>query len=338
MRLSEIAGRFDCELDGDGGIEITGVATLELAGQGDLSFLTNSKYLNDARRTKAAAVIVSLDCPRLEFPLLRHSNPYLVFAKAIEIFFGSTPEIPKIHPTAWIADTARLGNSVAIGAYTYIGDQVVIEDRVVIKSGCAVYPGASIGEATIIHAGCVIRENVSVGKRCIIHSNSVIGSDGFGFARQEDGSWYKILQVGNVMLEDDVEIGACTTVDRGTLSETRVSKGTKVDNLVQIGHGSIIGSDNLICAQVGLAGSTRTGKNVVLAGQVGAVGHLTIGDGAMVTAQSGVPGSVEAGKIISGSPAIDNKDWLRSTAAFAKLPKIQKAVRDLERRVSRLEA
>jgi UDP-3-O-[3-hydroxymyristoyl] glucosamine N-acyltransferase len=338
MRLSEIAGRFDCKLDGDGGIEITGVATLELAGQGDLSFLTNSKYLNDARRTKAAAIIVSLDCPPLEFPLLRHSNPYLVFAKAIEIFFGSTPDIPEIHPTAWIADTARLGKSVAIGAYTYIGDRVVIEDRVVLKSGCAVYAGASIGEATIIHAGCVIRENVTVGKRCIIHSNSVIGSDGFGFARQEDGSWYKILQVGNVMLEDDVEIGACTTVDRGTLSETRISKGTKVDNLVQIGHGSIIGSDNLICAQVGLAGSTRTGKNVVLAGQVGAVGHLTIGDGAMVTAQSGVPGSVEAGKIISGSPAIDNKDWLRSTAAFAKLPKIQKAVRDLERRVSRLEA
>jgi len=337
MRLSEIAGQFDCELDGDGGIEITGVATLELAGQGDLSFLTNSKYLNDARRTKASAIIVSLDCPQLEFPLLRHSNPYLVFAKAIEIFFGSTPDIPEIHPTAWIADTARLGKGVAIGAYTYIGDRAVIEDRVVIKSGCAVYGGASIGEATIIHAGCVIRENVTVGKRCIIHSNSVIGSDGFGFARQEDGSWYKILQVGNVMLEDDVEIGACTTVDRGTLSETRVSKGTKVDNLVQIGHGSIIGSDNLICAQVGLAGSTRTGKNVVLAGQVGAVGHLTIGDGAMVTAQSGVPGSVEAGKIISGSPAIENKDWLRSTAAFAKLPKILKAVRDLERRVSRLE-
>lgn len=338
MRLSEIAGRFDCELDGDGGIEITGVATLELAGQGDLSFLTNSKYLNDARRTKASAIIASLDCPRLEFPLLRHSNPYLVFAKAIEIFFGSKPDIPEIHPTAWIADTARLGKDVAIGAYTYIGDKVIIEDQVVIKSGCAVYRGASIGETTIIHAGCVIRENVTVGKRCIIHSNSVIGSDGFGFARQEDGSWYKILQVGNVTLEDDVEIGACTTIDRGTLSETRVGNGTKVDNLVQIGHGSIIGSDNLICAQVGLAGSTRTGRNVVLAGQVGAVGHLTIGDGATVTAQSGVPGSVEAGKIISGSPAIENKDWLRSTAAFAKLPKIQKAVRDLERRVSRLEA
>jgi UDP-3-O-[3-hydroxymyristoyl] glucosamine N-acyltransferase len=337
VKLSEIAGQFGCELDGDGSLEISGIATLESAGPRDLSFLTNAKYFNDAKTTRASAIIVSLDCPPIGVPLLKHKNPYLIFAKVIERFFPPGKENAGIHPTAWIADTARLGQGVSIGAHSYVGDDVVIDDRVVISSGCSLYAGSRIGEGTLIHAGCVVRENVTIGRRCIIHSNSVIGCDGFGFAREEDGSWYKIIQTGTVVLEDDVEIGACTAIDRAALGETRVGKGTKVDNLVQIGHGSAIGINNLICAQVGLAGSTRTGASVVLAGQVGVVGHLTIGEGAAVTAQSGIPGSVEPGKIVSGSPAIDNKDWLRSTAAFAKLPKILKTVRDLERRLSLLE-
>ena len=338
MNLSEIARQFGCELDGDGSIEVSGVATLESASQRDLSFLTNSKYFNDAKTTSASAIIVGLDCPPLGIALLRHKNPYLIFAKIVEKFFPPGQEIAAIHPTAWIADSARLGKGVSIGAHSHVGDDVVIEDQVVIRSGCSLYAGSRIGEGSVIHAGCVVRENVVIGRRCIIHSNSVIGCDGFGFAREDDGSWYKILQTGTVVLEDDVEIGACTTIDRAALGETRIGKGTKVDNLVQIGHGSVIGRDNLICAQVGLAGSTRTGTGVVLAGQVGVVGHLTIGDGATVTAQSGIPGSVEPGKIVSGSPAFDNKDWLRSTAAFAKLPSILKAVRDLERRLTQLEA
>jgi len=337
MKLSEIASRLGCELDGDGGIEIAGLATLELARERDLSFLTNPKYFKDARRTKASAIIVGLDCPPMGISLVRHKNPYLIFAKTIELFFAPKPQRPDIHPTAWISDSARLGKGIAVGAHAFVGDDVVVEDHVSIESGCALHTGSRVGEGTLLHAGCVIMENVIIGKRCILHSNSVIGSDGFGFAREEDGSWYKIVQTGTVILEDDVEIGACTTIDRAALGDTRVGKGTKVDNLVQIGHGSAIGGDNLICAQVGLAGSTRTGKRVVLAGQVGVVGHLTIGDEAMVTAQSGIPGSVEAGEIVSGSPAIDNKDWLRSSAAFAKLPKLQKTVRDLERRISQLE-
>ncbi|MEK6301037.1 MAG: UDP-3-O-(3-hydroxymyristoyl)glucosamine N-acyltransferase [Acidobacteriota bacterium] len=338
MKLSEIARQFGCELDGDGRIEVSGVATLELAGERDISFLTNAKYFNEAKATNASAIIAGLDCPPVGPALLRHKNPYLIFAKIVELFFPPSQEAAGIHPTAWIADSARVGTGVAIGAHSYVGDNVVVEDRVIIRSGCSLYAGSRIGEGSLIHAGCVVRENVIIGRRCIVHSNSVIGSDGFGFAREEDGSWYKILQTGTVILEDDVEIGACTTIDRAALGETRIGKGTKVDNLVQIGHGSIIGGNNLICAQVGLAGSTRTGKNVVLAGQVGVVGHLTIGDGATVTAQAGIPGSVEPGKVMSGSPAIDNKDWLRSTVAFAKLPKILKAVRDLERRISQLEA
>jgi len=338
VKLSEIARQFGCELEGDGSIEVSGVATLELAGKSDISFLTNAKYFNEAKATNASAIIAGLDCPAIGIPLLRHKNPYLVFAKLVELFFPPKPEAAGIHPTAWIADSARLGNGVAIGAHSYIGEEAVVEDRVIIKSGCSLYAGSRIGEGSLIHAGCVVGENVIIGRRCILHSNSVIGSDGFGFAREENGSWYKILQTGTVIVEDDVEIGACTTIDRAALGETRIGRGTKLDNLVQIGHGSMIGANNLICAQVGLAGSTRTGKDVILAGQVGVVGHLTIGDGATVTAQSGIPGSVEPGKIMSGSPAIDNRDWLRSTAAFAKLPKIIKAVRDLERRISQLEA
>lgn len=338
MKLSEIASRLGCELDGDGDIEVTGVATLENATERDLSFFTNTKYSNDARKTRAAAIIVGLDCPPIGFSVIRHKNPYLIFAKAVEVFFAPEIHRPGIHPTAWISDSARLGRGVAIGAQSFVGDDVVVEDSVIIGSGCVLSSGSHVGESSVIHAGCVVGENVVVGKRCILHSNSVVGSDGFGFAREDNGSWYKILQTGTVILEDDIEIGACTTIDRAALGETRIGKGTKVDNLVQVGHGSVIGGNNLICAQVGLAGSSRTGTNVVLAGQVGVVGHLTIGDGAMVTAQSGIPGSVEPGKIVSGSPAIDNKDWLRSTAAFAKLPKIQKTVRDLERRISQLEA
>ena len=279
MKLSEIAGQFGCELDGDGGIEISGIATLESAGPRDLSFLTNAKYFNDAKATRASAVIVGSDCPPIGVTLLRHKNPYLIFAKVIEKFFPPGRETSGIHPTAWIADTARLGQGVSIGAHSYVGDDVVVEDRVVIRSGCSLYAGSRIGEGTLIHAGCVVRENVIIGRRCILHSNSVIGCDGFGFAREEDGSWYKIMQTGTVVLEDDVEIGACTAIDRAALDETRVSKGTKVDNLVQIGHGSSIGINNLICAQVGLAGSTRTGAGVVLAGQVGVVGHLPLETG-----------------------------------------------------------
>ena len=338
MKLSEIALQFGCELDGDGSIEVSGVATLESANRHDLSFLTNPKYLNEARTTSAAALIAGLDCPSLGVSLLRHKNPYLVFAKCVELFFPPRPEAPGIHPSAWIADSARLGDRISIGAHSYVGEDVVLEDDVAIRPGCSLYAGSRIGEGSLLHAGCVIRENVIIGKRCIIHSNSVIGCDGFGFAREDDGSWYKILQTGTVVVEDDVEVGACTTIDRAALGETRIGRGTKVDNQVQIGHGSVIGTNNLICAQVGLAGSTRTGTGVVLAGQVGVVGHLTIGDGATVTAQSGIPGSVEPGKIVSGSPAFDNKDWLRSTAAFSKLPRVMKAVRDLERRLSQLEA
>jgi UDP-3-O-[3-hydroxymyristoyl] glucosamine N-acyltransferase len=338
MKLSELAQRLECHLEGDGEIEIEGVATLESARTGQISFLTNPKYFTEAQTTAASAIIVGMDCPALEKPLLKHEDPYLIFAKALEIFFPQPETEAHIHPTACIDQSATIGSQVSIGAYSVIGKGVVIEDDVKIDSHCTIYEGAKIGEKTRLYSGCAIREGVVIGKRCIIQNNVVIGSDGFGFAKQKDGRWYKILQVGNVVVEDDVEIGASTTIDRGTLGETRIGRGTKIDNLVQIGHGALIGEDSLICAQVGLAGSTKVGNRVILAGQVGAAGHLTIGDDAIATPQTGIPNSVEPGKIISGSPAVDHRVWLKSSAVIARLPEMQKTVRKLDSRVSKLES
>jgi len=324
-------------LEGDGSIEILGVATLEGAREGDLSFLTNSKYQKEVKHTKASAILVGQDFPPLNLALLRHENPYLAFAKAVEIFYSATPAQPTIHPTAWIADTAVIGKNVHIGPYACIGEHVRLGDEVRIDARCTIHERAEIGARTLIHSGCVVREKVVIGKNCVIQSNAVIGSDGFGYAKQTNGEWYRIIQAGTVIIEDNVEIGACTTIDRATLGETRIQKGTKIDNQVQVGHGCVIGPDNLLCAQVGLAGSTKTGTGVVLTGQVGAAGHLQIGDGAIATPQTGIASSVEAGKIVSGAPAIDHQNWLKSSAVFSKLPEIQKTVRRLETRVATLE-
>jgi len=337
MHLERIADLLSCKLEGEGSIEIYGVATLEQAREGDLSFLTNSKYLNDAKKTKASAIIADFNSGTFHTPILRHTNPYLVFAKAIELFYGTPLPTASIHPTAWVADSARIGKEVSIGAYTVIGEDVIIEDFVDIKAHCTIYPNAFLGSHSIIHSGTIIREKVRIGKQCIIQNNAVIGSDGFGYAKQEDGSWYKILQAGTVIIQDNVEIGAGTTIDRATIGETRIEQGAKLDNLVQIGHGSSVGRNSLICAQVGLAGSTKVGNEVVLAGQVGSAGHLKIGDRVIATCQTGIPGDIEPGKVISGSPAIENKNWLKSIAVFSKLPEIHKAVRDLEKRVKTIE-
>ena len=337
VKLSEIATRLSCELEGDGSIEIRGVATLEAAVEGDLSFFTNSKYQNAAKQTKASAVLVALDSPQLNAALLRHDNPYLGFAKAIELFFKAPPLLPSIHRTALIDDTATIGEHVYVGPYTYVGERVVLGNGVQIHAGCVIHADAEIGDRTCIHSGSIVREGVIVGRNCVVQNNAVIGSDGFGYAKQSNGEWYRIAPAGKVYIEDDVEIGACTTIDRATLGETRIKRGSKIDNLVHIGHGCVVGTNNLICAQVGLAGSTSTGSGVVLTGQVGVVGHLRIGDGAIVTPQTGIANSVDAGSIVSGSPAIDHRNWLRSSVAFSKLPEVQRAVRGLEKRVATLE-
>ncbi len=337
MKLGELAQRLECQLDGDPGLDITGIATLERAIEGEISFLTNIKYHAEAKATKASALIVRPDCSGIMKPLLKHANPYLVFAKAIEMLMPPPAFTPAIHPTAWISSSAKLGLRVSVGAFSFIGEDVALEDDVIIGSHCAINQGVIIGEKTVIHSGCAIRERVRIGRRCIVQNNAVIGSDGFGFARQEDGTWYKIYQAGTVIIEDDIEIGAGSTIDRATLGETRIKSGTKLDNLVHVGHGCEVGNDTLLCAQVGLAGSTTVGNKVILAGQVGAAGHLTIGDGVTATAQSGIPGSIDPNTWVSGSPAMPHKDWLKASAVMPRLPEIQKAVKRLERRIERLE-
>jgi UDP-3-O-[3-hydroxymyristoyl] glucosamine N-acyltransferase len=337
MELGEVAEKLGCALRGAGGVRIKGLATLERAQAGDLSFLTNPRYYKAARESRASALIVGPDSPPLDVPLIIHQNPYLIFAKAIELFY-STPRPPaRIHPTAWVADTARIGKEVAVGAYTVIGEDVVIEDGVEIREHCVIYPRARVGSGTLLHSGVTLREDVAVGRRCIIQNNAVIGADGFGFAKDDQGRWYKIPQVGKVIIEDDIEIGAGSTIDRAALGETLVQSNTKIDNLVQIGHGSTIGTNCLIASQVGLAGTTTVGNNVILAGQVGAAGHLTIGDGVIAIAQTGIPHSVEPGKTISGSPFVEHKLWLKASAIYAKLPELYKTIRSLENRIKILE-
>jgi UDP-3-O-[3-hydroxymyristoyl] glucosamine N-acyltransferase len=337
MKLVEIAERLSCVLEGDGNIEISGVATLESAVEGQLSFLTNPKYQNEAKKTRASAVLTGLDWPSTGRPLLRHSNPYLIFAKSLELFHPKDAAPAGVHPTAWIADNASIGNGVSVAAFAFIGDRATIEANAAIGERCVVESDARIGEESVLHAGCIVRHHVIVGRRCVIHSNAVLGSDGFGYARTDSGEWYRIPQTGTVVLEDEVDVGACSAIDRAALGETRIKRGTKLDNLVHIGHGCQIGPDNLICAQAGLAGSTTTGNQVILAGQVGAAGHLEIGDGVIATAQTGIPGSVEPGRHISGSPAVDHKVWLKTSAAFSRLPDLTRSVRDLERRVESIE-
>jgi len=337
VKLAEIANSLSCDLEGDGSTDIKGVATLENALEGDLSFFTNPKYQNAAKRSMASAILVDRDSPPMDVALLRHENPYLAFAKAVEIFYTQTPIRPFIHPLACIADTAVVGDGVYLGPYAYIGERAVLGNRVVIHARCTIHEAAEIGDGTLVHSGSVVRERVIVGKNCVIQNNAVIGSDGFGYARQSNGEWYRIIQTGTVVIEDDVDIGASATIDRPTLGETRIMRGTKIDNLVHIGHGCIIGAHNLLCAQVGLAGSSRTGTGVVLTGQVGVAGHLTIGDGTIVTPQSGIANSVESARTVSGSPAIDHNKWLRSSAAFSRLPDTQRTVRSLESRISNLE-
>ncbi len=338
MKLKDLADRLNCQCVGNPDLEIAGLAPIESAQSDQLTFLSNKKYIRYLAITQAAAVIVE------EAALLPDgrsglvsSNPYFTFAEAMWIFHPAQPTTDGIHPLAVIAPTAKLGEKVSIGPFTVIGDGVEVGDRVSIHSHCAVYSNARIGPDTLIHSHCVIREGCRLGAKVILQNNVVIGSDGFGYAKTSTNSWFKIPQAGIVVIEDEVEVGTGSTIDRATIGATVVGKGTKIDNQVQIGHGSTVGQNTLLCAQVGLAGSTKVGNEVILSGQVGAAGHLEIGDRVVATAQTGIPNSVEAGKVISGYPAIDNRDWLKSSAIFADLPRLRKEIRELRNRLNELE-
>ena len=329
MTLAELARVLGAELRGNAEQSISGVAGLEEAGPEDLTFVANPRYSSLARTTRAGAVLVSPDFPEIAAATLRIANPYLAFAKAVQLFYHEPEYAPGIHPTAVIHATAKIGRDAHIAAYAVISEGAVIGDHATILPHVVIYPHAVIGDHFYAHAHSIVREHCRVGDHVVLQNGAVIGSDGFGFAKDDVGTWHKIVQSGPAILEDSVEVQANSCVDRASVGETRIGAGVKIDNLAQIGHGSRIGANTLVCAQVGLAGSSETGKNVILAGQVGVAGHCKLGDGVIMTAQSGVSHDVPAGKMISGSPAFDNRQWLRATAIFNRLPEI---VKQLQRR------
>lgn len=329
MKLAEIASVLGATLEnGDPEIEITGVAGIEEASAGHITFVANPKYAAAAKETAASAVIVSEDFPAISTGMLRSKNPYLAFARAINLFYKAPQYGAGVHPTAVIAPTAKLGANAHVGAYVVVDDNVEIGENAVLLPHVVIYRGARIGDNFFAHAHAVVREHCTLGDNVILQNGAVVGCDGFGFAR--DGArWEKITQSGPTVLESDVEVQANSCIDRASVGETRVGRGVKVDNLVQVGHGSVVGEHTLLCSQVGLAGSTVVGKNVILAGQVGVAGHCNIGDGVVVTAQSGTHGDIPAGSMVSGSPAFDHKQWLRAVGIFTKLPELAKTVRSL---------
>ena len=338
MKLREIAAALECRLEGDGEIEILRLTGIEQAQAGDLTFFANAKYSARLRATRASAVILGERAEAAPCAMLRTANPYLAFARAAELLAPRPVATPGIHLLAHVAQAAVIAPDATIAAFVSVGAGVRV------GAGTVVYPHVTIGDDAVIGDGCVIharvsiRERVTIGNRVVIQDGAVIGSDGFGFAHQADGTHYKIPQTGGVVIEDDVEIGANSTIDRPAVGETRIGAGTKIDNLVQVAHGVTIGRDVLLAAQVGIAGSTTIEDRVTLAGQVGVAGHLTLGKGVVASAQTGIPNSVEAGTFVSGYPAIENRDWLKSSAVFRRLPELKKALAAVERRLTELEA
>ena len=328
MKLSEIASRLGARLEnGSPDTEISGVAGIEEAGEHQLTFIANRKYAAAARTTRASAVIVSEDFPAGAMAVLRSKNPYLAFARALEFFYQPPQYAPGVHPTAVVHSSAKIGTGAHIGPYVVIDEDVVIGDRAVILAHVVIYRGARIGKNFFAHAHAVVREHCRLGDSVLLQNGAIVGADGFGFAKDDAGKWHKIVQSGPAVLDNDVEVQANACIDRASIGETHVAAGAKIDNLVQVGHGSSVGENTLLCAQVGLAGSTEVGKDVILAGQVGVAGHCKIGDGAIATAQSGIPNDVPAKAVVSGYPAVDNKLWLRCVAVFNRLPEIARVLR-----------
>jgi UDP-3-O-[3-hydroxymyristoyl] glucosamine N-acyltransferase len=341
VTLADVAKLVGGEVVGDGSTEITGVAGIKEARSGDLTFVSNPAYAKYAAETEASAVLVGPDGRPETVPegtsLLVADKPYEAFARVMVLFAPEGEDVTRgVHPTAVVPDSARIGEGAAIGPHVVVGEDAVIGEGAVIHAGTFVGRSASVGRDSTLYPNVTVRHGCELGDRVIVHSGTVIGSDGFGFALSEC-SHTKVPQIGNVVIEDDVEIGANVCIDRATLGTTRVCRGSKIDNLVQIAHNVVVGEGSVVVAQVGISGSTRIGRGVVLAGQAGLVGHIEIGDGAMVAAQAGVTKSIPAGERVSGYPARKHSVARRLYAMIEHLPKLVAGVRKLEKRVDRLE-
>jgi len=338
MKLGDIAARLGCELKGDPSIEITGAAAMEQASTSQITFLANPKYAHKVKDTRAAAILVSQFIAGLGAAQLISANPYLDHARTLALFYQPPRPPAGIHPLASVATSATIGEGASIGPYAVVGERVVIGRNAVLHPHVVIYEGARIGGEFYAHSGAVVREFCQIGHRVILQNGVIVGGDGFGFAKDAQGRHHKIVQGGITVIEDDVEIQTLTSVDRASMGETRVKRGAKIDSLVQIGHSCVVGEDNIICAQTGLAGSSILEKNVLLAGQVGIAGHLTIHENAVLYARSAISHDVPAGAVMSGSPAFEAREWLRAITAFPKLPEMLRTMRQLERRVAELEA
>ncbi len=338
LTLHDLAARIGCRLEGDGDLTVARVSTLEAAVPGDLSFFTSRKYASQFATTRASAVIVGEDVVSAPCAMLRARDPYLALATAAALLAPDDRPAPGISASAVVAPDASIGAGAHVGAFAVVGAGAAIGARTIVHPHVVIYPGVTVGEDCVIHAHVSIRERCRIGHRVIIQNGAVIGSDGFGFAPKPDGTYQKIVQTAPVVIEDDVEIGANTTIDRPAVGETRIQAGTKIDNLVQVAHGVHVGRNVMLAAQVGIAGSTTIGDSSMLGGQVGVVGHLHIGKGTKATAQTGIPNSLPDGSFVSGYPAIENRDWLKSSAVFRRLPELKRALSDVEKRLADVEA
>lgn len=337
MTLGELARRLECPVEGDATIEIRRVAKIEEAGPGDLTFLANPKYASKLAGTRASAVIMNGDAVAAPCAIIRSKSPYLTFARAAGLLSPQSAAIAGVHPLASVAADASVDATATISAFAFVGAGASVGARTIVHPHAVIGDGTSIGADCIVHANVSIRERCSIGSRVVLQNGAVIGSDGYGFAQRADGTHEKIPQTAPVVIEDDVEIGANTTIDRPAVGETRIKAGTKIDNLVQIAHGVVLGRNVLLAAQVGIAGSTVVGDSVQFGGQVGVGGHLSIGDRVKAVGQSGITNSVDADKFVSGYPAIENSEWRRSSAVFRKLPEMRKQLRAIEDRLKKLE-
>jgi UDP-3-O-[3-hydroxymyristoyl] glucosamine N-acyltransferase len=337
VKLKDLAVHLGCRLEGEGDIEVLRLAGLAQASAGDLTFLANPRYTPALKTTRASAVILGEEAPAAPCAMLRSRDPYLAFANAVALFTDVTPPVSGVDPQAFVASDASLGAAVSVGAFATIGAGAQIGDRSVICPGVTIGSNARIGCDCLIHSHASIREGTIIGDRVIVQDGAVIGSDGFAFAPRPDGTYQKIPQPSIVIIEDDVEIGANTTIDRPAIGETRIRAGAKIDNLVQIAHGVTVGRNTLLASQVGIAGSATIGDQVVLGGQVGVAGHIEIGNGARATGQSGITNGLDPEAFVSGCPAMPNRDWRKSSVLFRRLPEMRKMLAELEARIAELE-